>query len=282
MSSISFVSEPLAEVERNARIYAGEILVFRQPAAVTRLVKQLAALVCRLLGDDPERAHLRMREADVADAIQALRKSVQDDSEIREQIKRMFAAVGMHAGDNYDDGLKLRAQLPHSESGLRGVAPLSAHRDTWGSNVMAQTNWWAPVFPITPERTIALFPAWFERPVTNDSTGWDFAEMVRRIKQEGYYSDYPLLPTATHPPAWHDALAISIEPGDLMAFSGAHLHASVPNTTDRTRFSFEIRTVNATDATAGRGAPNVDGKAVRTTWQMFRRLTDRRKLGDMA
>jgi hypothetical protein len=55
----------------------------------------------------------------------------------------------------------------------------------------------------------------------------------------------------------------------------------VPNSTARTRFSFETRTVNGRDARHGAGAPNVDGAAVRTTWQLFRRLSDGEKLAAM-
>ena len=49
--------------------------------------------------------------------------------------------------------------------------------------------------------------------------------------------------------------------GDLLAFSGAHLHRSVPNTSDRTRYSLDTRTIWIPDAIEGRGAANVDGQA---------------------
>jgi hypothetical protein len=45
--------------------------------------------------------------------------------------------------------------------------------------------------------------------------------------------------------------------------------------------SFEARTVNGADVTAGYGAPNVDGRAVCTPYQFFKRLTDQQKLGEL-
>src|SRR4028119_794800 len=76
-----------------------------------------------------------------------------------------------------------------------------------------------------------------------------------------------LLVFAKEPPmvelcAYADALILDpaselrpvIEPGDLLCFSGAHLHASVPNTTGVARFSAAGRTADAGDAAAGRGA----------------------------
>ena len=282
MTAIHHVTEPVPEAERNAYLYEGTILVFRGFAEVGRLVECLAAHCRAHLGEDPESVHERLSEAEVDAAAEALRRAVLRDPVAGERLNDAFAAIGMALDANYGDGLKQRVQMADSTSGRRMVSPLGAHRDTWGSNVMAQVNWWAPVFPTTPARTIALFPARFRRAVANDSEGWDFAELVRRLEQQGSNPDYPLLPLATEALPADEALPISLLPGDLMCFSGAHLHASVANTTERTRLSFETRTVNAADADAGRGAPNVDGAAVRTTYQMFRRLTDRTRLGAMA
>lgn len=282
MRAFYHVTEPMPEVERNARVYAGETIVFRGFEAVAELTNILCARCREYLGDDPERVHERMPEADVNAAAESLRRTVLQDAVVAERLNVALESLGVDLGVTYGDGVKQRVQMARSESGKRMVRPLGAHRDTWGTNVMAQTNWWAPVSRTTPERTIALFPTWFERAVPNDSEGWDFRELLRRLREQGADPDYPLLPLATEPPAWSEAVPVSLVPGDLMCFSGAHLHASVPNTTDRTRLSVELRTVNAADAIAGHGAPNVDGMAVRTTWQLFRRLGDGRKLGEMA
>jgi hypothetical protein len=76
-------------------------------------------------------------------------------------------------------------------------------------------------------------------------------------------------------------MRIVIEPGDLLCFSGAHLHASVPNTSGATRFSVEVRTVSAADVQAGRGAPNVDGEAPWVAWRWFKGITSSSSLADL-
>lgn len=281
MSAIHLTSSPLPERERNDRVYAGEIIVFRGFDAVAALGEQLAGHCRRHLADDPERVHERMPEDAVNAAAEALRREVGDDAGVAAALNEALAAVGVEVERTFGDGLKQRVQMASSRSGARMVSPLGAHRDTWGSNLMAQTNWWAPVYPVTPERTLAVFPAWFDRPVANDSDGWDFRELLRRLKHQGPDPDYPLLPLAGDPPARAEALPISIEPGDLLCFSGAQLHASVPNTTERTRLSWELRTVNADDVAAGRGAVNVDGNPVRTTYQLFRGLVGGARLGEL-
>ena len=62
--------------------------------------------------------------------------------------------------------------------------------------------------------------------------------------------------------------------GGTLVFSAAHLHSTVPNTTVRTRFSIDFRTVNIDDLLEGRGAPNVDSACTGTTLGDFLRASD--------
>lgn len=279
MPTIVYLTTPLAETERNARIYAGDILVFRGFPEVAELVAALRAHCCTYLGNDPEQVHELGSDSRLDQIVEALRQKVRHDLAVAELFSTALAAVGVNCESTYGDGVVVRVQKAGAQGGASRLGPLRAHRDTWGSNIPAQTNWWAPLFTTTPERTLALFPAYFQRVVANDSAKWDFEELVRRLKSDRATPNYPLLPTATDPPPWVDALPVNLVPGDLLCFSGAHLHASVPNQTNRTRLSFESRTVNAADAMAGRGAPNVDGRARCTTYQIFKRLTDQQTLG---
>ena len=170
---------------------------------------------------------------------------------------------------SYWDWLHLRIQ-PHQD--FTEAGSLGYHRDTWSSNIDAQTNWWTPVLPITRERTIALYPAYWSRALANTSASWDL-ERVREM---------PLVPRPCEPVNADSEVRIVIEPGDLLCFSGAHLHASVPNTSGATRFSVEVRTVAAIDVQAGRGARNVDGEAPCVAWRWFRGITSSASLADLA
>ena len=69
-----------------------------------------------------------------------------------------------------------------------------------------------------------------------------------------------LVPEPSEPVDTASELRLVIEPGDLLCFSGAHVHAGVPNSAGVVRFSVEVRTVDVADH---HGAPNVDGEAPR-------------------
>ena len=63
-------------------------------------------------------------------------------------------------------------------------------------------------------------------------------------------------------------------PGGTLVFSAAQLHSTVPNTTSRTRFSIDFRTVNLDDLAEGVGAPNIDSECTGTTLRDFLRASD--------
>ena len=89
---------------------------------------------------------------------------------------------------------------------------------------------------------------------------------------QGKRKDYPLLPVADYAPD-EPGLPVLIDPGALLAFSAAHLHASAADASGLSRFSVDTRTVWAGDAFATRGPPNVDGAAGRAHWEWFTRPT---------
>ena len=66
----------------------------------------------------------------------------------------------------------------------------------------------------------------------------------------------------------------------MLIFSAAQLHSTVPNTTGRTRFSIDFRTVNIDDLLERRGARNVDAECTGTTLGDFMRASDLAPLPD--
>ena len=62
--------------------------------------------------------------------------------------------------------------------------------------------------------------------------------------------------------------------GGVTIFSGAQMHSTVPNTSGRTRFSIDFRTVHIDDVVAKRGAPNMDSACTGTVLRDFLRGTD--------
>jgi len=57
----------------------------------------------------------------------------------------VLSAIHTDLDETYGDGVVIRVQPPCSGAKGERLEPLRAHRDTWGSNLPAQINWWAPL-----------------------------------------------------------------------------------------------------------------------------------------
>ena len=203
--------------------------------------------------------------------IEELQERFRKDARVERLLRSALEQVGVATERTYWDRVYLRIVPPGSE---RGTGTIGLHRDTWSSNVLQQTNWWLPLRPLTEERTIAFYPEYWSRAVANTSAGWDLDAIRARRRAGEPIDDLPIVPEPTEPVATDSELRMVIEPGDLLCFSGAHLHASVPNTTDQPRCSVELRTVNRDDLEAGRAAPNLDGSAPVTPLEWFHSMVD--------
>jgi hypothetical protein len=268
VASIQVLTGPLDDDQRSEALFGGDLLIFKNVPPLRRFSTLVGELLRTELGDGPEHVQFNLSRAEFTARANDLIDRCRRHPAALEGFRDALQYVGVDLDHTYWDWLHLRIQ-PHQDFTEGGS--LGYHRDTWSSNIDAQTNWWTPVLPITRERTIALYPAYWSRPLANTSASWDLKH-VREM---------PLVPRPCEPVDADSEMRIVIEPGDLLCFSGAHLHASVPNTSGATRFSVEVRTVSAADVQAGRGAPNVDGEAPWVAWRWFRGITSSSPLADL-
>ena len=256
------------------RLFRGEILAFRRMPAMAALVERARAMACAAFAPHaPPEAQASLDRAEFLARAGDLRRSFMGDGKVRAAYRGVIEALGLDPVSTCADRLILRLQPSGDTHRGRRVRDLPAHRDTWGSNVMAQINLWGPVFPVEPGATMVIWPALFGRPVPNSSAEWD----LERLRESP--GRYPLLPECQAPLDDTPEVPVLIEPGDLLCFSGAHLHASRPNRTGRTRVSIDSRIVDRGDVRAGRGAANVDGRAPRVALEWFRGVADGEPLG---
>ncbi|MFP6742045.1 MAG: hypothetical protein VCD33_10550 [Alphaproteobacteria bacterium] len=263
----------MGDEPRGQRIFQGELIVFRALDAMAPLVARADTMIRAAFAPHaPLSAHAKLTPAAYADIAERLIAAFAKDADVADCYQASLVAAGVDPSRVYWDRLRLRIQPPGDSHMSRRVMNLTPHRDTWGSNVLAQQNWWAPIYPVSPERTLIIYPAHWRQPVANTSGDWDYHDLLARRRTGD--SSYPLLPVATGRIDDSGAWPCDINPGDLLCFSGAHLHASVPNTTPLTRFSTEVRTVCLDDLNHGRAAPDLDGAAPRQPLEWFNRMAD--------
>ena len=276
--NLQYPGFPHRDASRAASVFAGDLVIYREVSAIQPLLAfTKERLIAAFDGRDPPRAHQTLDPDEYGRRMGNLRAAWRHNDEVRRAWIDIFTDVGLDLNDACYDWFYVRA-LPPGEAHLGRHTPLlPPHRDTWGSNVYQQINWWAPIFPISSANTFVVYPDCWQRAVRNTSAEWNL-EALRQLPP-AQRRDYPRLPDILEIP--EDAVPVVLEPGDILAFSAQHLHGSQFNATEAARFNLECRTVCVADVTSGRAAPNADGAASHVAWDWFKRLTDGTPLPDL-
>jgi hypothetical protein len=161
----------------------------------------------------------------------------------------------------------------HLTTGIAYAFPW--HRDAWYGAPAQQINWWLPVLNVREDNAMRFDPEKFDQAVTNSSSEFDYYRInaARLHTASQTSSEQQTRPAALGHTPTRD-LTVIPSPGAVMLFSGAQLHASIPNTSDCARFSVDFRTVDVADLNGGRGAPMVDVACTGTAIRDFRRVAD--------
>jgi ectoine hydroxylase-related dioxygenase (phytanoyl-CoA dioxygenase family) len=152
-----------------------------------------------------------------------------------------------------------------------------AHRDTWYSAPHCQVNWWLPVFPIREDNCMAFHPHHWSNPLANSSSGYNYQRWnaeSRFVAAQQIGVDTRVQPKPLEHPQLDPALRLLPPPGGMIVFSAAQLHSSVPNTSGRTRYSIDFRTLHSGDAASFAGAPNLDSHCTGTAMPDFLKVSD--------
>jgi hypothetical protein len=195
----------------------------------------------------------------------------------KELIRDLLADLGCDLAETYFDVPRLRTAT-HGGYLTSGIAyAFHPHRDTWYSAPFSQINFWLPVYEIAPENALAFHPAYWRRPLRNGSRRYNYAEWNRESRRNAAQhikEDTRDQPKPEEPVELDPQLRVVCPPGGAIIFSAAQLHSTVPNTSGRTRYSVDFRTVNLTDVMRGGGAPNIDSECTGTTMGDYLRGTD--------
>jgi hypothetical protein len=273
-----YVDSTLDEQERRSRLYDGELFAFspsESSAALCQLARELSEKA--FAPHQPETAQESMPAEQYVQILADLKPGFIHHPRSKELIGGMLAEAGCDVEKTYFDVPRLRT-MAHGEYLKAGLAlQFHAHRDTWFSAPHAQINWWLPVYAIESNNSMAFHLRYFAQGVKNSSADYDYDEwnrVGRQLAATQVKEETRKQPTAEEPLELEPQVRVVSAVGGMILFSAAQLHSTVPNTTNRTRFSIDFRTVNIDDVIAGVGAPNVDSHCTGTTLGDYLRASD--------
>jgi hypothetical protein len=285
MSNSVYFDSTMSDEQRRAALYDGELFVYSVREPVRRLAKFAQELIEDAFGSrDPQTAQHEMSVESFAALLGELKPRFIHHPESKRHVRAILEDLGCDPELTYFDVPRLRSST--SDDYLtKGIAyAWHPHRDTWYSAPACQVNFWMPVYDIAADNAMAFHPNYWNRAVANDSQRFNYytwnsqhrgAAVTQLVKE-----DNRPLPRATEPMTLDPQLRLLCPVGGLLVFSGAQMHSSVPNTSGRTRYSIDFRTVHRHDVDQRRGAPLADEHCTGTTMRDYLRCADLQRLPD--
>jgi hypothetical protein len=273
-----YLDSAVNDEKRRLRLYGGDLFAFSAGESATKLAELARELSeAAFAPHDPQVAQESMPAERYVEILAELKPKFIHHPRAKELITGLLSELGCDTERTYFDVPRLRT-MAHGEYLKAGLAyQFHAHRDTWFSAPHQQLNWWLPVYEIESENSMAFHPNYFDKPIRNSSAGYDYEEWsktgrkqaAKQVTKETRKQPQPEEPLELEPD-----VRVVTPPGGTLIFSAAQLHSTVPNTTSRTRFSIDFRTVNLDDLVEGVAAPNVDSECTGTTLRDFLRASD--------
>jgi hypothetical protein len=257
-------AEPLDEARR--AVYAGAVFTAPGCPESSRLCAALRTHARRALGGLALREAHSLGSQGLYQAVSRARDAIAADASVLEAAAALARALGAREPGWVLDRPRLRAVGSGLWRDPRARRAYMMHRDTWYASPSAQINLWMPLLDVGPTEGFALYPAWFDAPIANDSAGFDYDAWSREVGfQSTSASAEASFPQALCAPPPRQARRVRARAGQVVVFSGAHLHSTMGHDSGRTRWSVDMRLVHTGDARAGLGAPAIDDASRGTT-----------------
>jgi hypothetical protein len=273
-----YVDSRVSDERRRKLLYEGQLFTYSARPSSTAFTEFARQMIEEAFGPlDPLTAQYEMSVEKFVEIFAPLKPRFIHHPESKRLIKEMLADFGCDPETTYLDVPRLRAVTSdgYLTSGV-GYAH-HPHRDTWYSAPQCQINWWLPIYEIESESSMAFHPRYWTEPVKNGSRAFNYYEWNssgRASAAQHITSDTRKQPKPEQPMELDPQIRVINGPGGIVAFAAAQMHSTVPNTSGRTRFSIDFRTVNSEDVKNRTGAPNIDSECTGTSLRDFMRSRD--------
>jgi hypothetical protein len=258
-----YINQLNKKADFKERVYAGDIFLdtaLQAPAELCAFARQ--SITAAFDGETDHKAlHTKMPVTEFIRLVTRLKGQFTNCLDVKEMIRRFALEIGIDPNEYLFDVPRLRV-VPNYEYLHAGVSyAYKPHRDTWYGSSQAQINTWMPVYTIEPGQTMMINAGYFAEPVKNSSVDWSLNEWInvqRPLAGSNVTEEVRVHPLPLEEISTASELRIAGNAGEMLTFSGAHLHGTVANHTNETRFSVDFRLLHIADLLSGRGAVNVD------------------------
>ena len=273
-----FLDDRSDDERRRGHIYAGDLFLHVATPRSLELCEFARSLMREAFGGvDPEFAQFELPVEKYAEVLAQLKPKFIHHPESKRIIRELLREMGCDPEQTYFDVPRMRTATSDGYLTTGIAYAFHPHRDTWYSAAMSQINWWIPVYEVEANNAMAFHPKYFSTPLRNSSADYNYQEWNANNRfnaAQHIKSDTRVQPRALETVEIEPHVCVLPTVGGLLMFSGAQLHSTIPNTSGRTRFSIDFRTVHRGDLEKFRGARNVDSFCTGSALPDFLRLSD--------
>ena len=223
-------------------IFEGQIIIIRANPHILRICKWIRAdmnanLSKHILSDD-----LKKLKKDFYNLkeLKIYQKKIKNDFQLKNNFTYFLKSLGFFINETFLDEICLRVTSPRKTINPGILPKAGAHRDTWGSNLKEQINWWFPIKNIKNSNSIYFVPVYYDKFISNTSAVWDYSKYKKNPKK---FSSTPVINDTKL--IENKKFTIKPKMGDIVCFSGHHLHGS--GCGDFFRMNIETRSISLRD-----------------------------------
>lgn len=272
------VDQPASSAAERAELYEGAVDITRPTATTMGFAMFARELIEGAFGAlDPEFAQFDLSVDEYVRILAGLKPRFIHHPRSKQFLQELLVERGCDPETTYFDVPRLRTSTSDGYLTTGLAYSWHPHRDTWYSAPLAQLNYWLPVYAVSADNAMAFHPDYFDRTVANDSAVYNHYEWNANHRGAGTangHGEARPLPGPTEPIDPSSSTVLVPPVGRMLQFSGHHLHSSIPNTSGRTRFSIDFRTVDIDDIRRGLGARNVDSRCTGSSIRDFVSVAD--------
>jgi hypothetical protein len=275
--TVIFLDSPMSDDERRLKLFHGDLFLYSPTAHSLELIAFARQMAEEAFSPHfPPDAQHRLGRQEYVDVLAKLKPTFINHPHSKALVASILDDLRVDLDQSYLDVPRMRTMTSEFlNAGL--TLQFESHRDTWFSAPFSQINYWIPVYEVVETNAMAFHPRYFANAVKNSSRDYNYAEWVthgRTAAAAQVDAETRKQPEAEEEIEREPDIRVITPPGGILIFSGAQLHTTVPNTSGRTRFSIDFRTVNRHDVETHAGAANVDSECTGTTLGDFLRATD--------
>jgi hypothetical protein len=275
--TVIFLDSPMSDDERRLQLFRGDLFLYSPTGHSLELMAFARQMAEEAFAPHfPPDAQHHLGGQEYVDVLAKLKPAFINHPRSKELVAGILADLRVDLAHTYLDVPRLRTMTSEFlNAGL--TLQFESHRDTWFSAPFSQINYWIPVYEVIETNAMAFHPRYFANAVKNSSRDYNYAEWVahgRTAAASQIDAETRKQPEAEEQIEREPDIRVITPPGGILIFSGSQLHTTIPNTSGRTRFSIDFRTVNRHDVENHAGASNADSECTGTTLGDFLRATD--------